>query len=189
MSQPCLQSIIRKTWITFLSGMGLHHSWPIPPGPNFRGKEQWRTTQCLPWWTWSKWWPQQDVSHYNLCTHPEETHEASLYLWLRIQENLTCLFVFNRVSYYNFWFIYLEPCHDLYFWRSTLQNKACSNQNKGHLGSSYMYIYILYPGTIRVSNHTGRLLSSTMIQRGNAMFSNRLHWSFKFFNPWIPFLA
>ena len=142
MSQPCLQSIIRKTWITFLSGMGLHHSWPIPPGPNFRGKEQWRTTQCLPWWTWSKWWPQQDVSHYNLCTHPEETHEASLYLWLRIQENLTCLFVFNRVSYYNFWFIYLEPCHDLYFWRSTLQNKACSNQNKGHLGSSYMYIYI-----------------------------------------------
>ena len=27
--------------------------------------------------------------------------------------------------------------NDLYFWRSTPQNKAFSNQNKGHLGSRY----------------------------------------------------
>ena len=31
---------------------------------------------------------------------------------------------------------------DLYFWRSTQQNKAFSNQNKGHLGSRYMYVKI-----------------------------------------------
>ena len=30
----------------------------------------------------------------------------------------------------------------LYFWASTLQNKALSNKNKGHLGSRYRYIYI-----------------------------------------------
>ena len=29
--------------------------------------------------------------------------------------------------------------NDLYFWRSTPQNKAFSNQNKGHLGSRYTY--------------------------------------------------
>ncbi len=34
---------------------------------------------------------------------------------------------------------YLEPRpNDLYFWRSTPQNKAFSNQNKGHLGSRYI---------------------------------------------------
>ena len=38
-------------------------------------------------------------------------------------------------------YIYLEP-HDLYFWRSIPQNKAFSNQNKGHLGSRCIYIYM-----------------------------------------------
>ena len=45
---------------------------------------------------------------------------------------------------------YLHLCtwnpNDLYFWRSTThQNKAFSNQNKGHLGSGYVScIYIKY---------------------------------------------
>ena len=33
--------------------------------------------------------------------------------------------------------IYTWNPNDLYFWRSTPQNKAFSNQNKGHLGSRY----------------------------------------------------
>ena len=39
--------------------------------------------------------------------------------------------------------IYTWNLFVLYFWASTLQNKAHSNQNKGHLGSRYIYIYIL----------------------------------------------
>ena len=40
-------------------------------------------------------------------------------------------------------YIYTWNPIDLYFWRSTPQNKAFSNQNKGHLGSRYIYyIYI-----------------------------------------------
>ena len=40
------------------------------------------------------------------------------------------------IIFRNFW----NPT-DLHFWRSTLQNKAFSKQNKGHLGSSYIYLY------------------------------------------------
>ena len=36
--------------------------------------------------------------------------------------------------------IHIYTSNDLYFWRSTPQNKAFSNQNKGHLGSRYIYI-------------------------------------------------
>ncbi len=36
-------------------------------------------------------------------------------------------------------YIYTWNPNDLYFWRSTPQNKALSNQNKGHLGSRYIY--------------------------------------------------
>ena len=36
--------------------------------------------------------------------------------------------------------IYLDPQFDLYFWRSTPQNKAFYRQNKGHLCSRYLYI-------------------------------------------------
>ena len=36
-------------------------------------------------------------------------------------------------------YIYTWNPNDLYFWRSTPQNKAFSNQNKGHLGSRYTY--------------------------------------------------
>ena len=35
--------------------------------------------------------------------------------------------------------VYTLNPYDLYFWRSTPQNKAFSNQNKGHLGSRYTY--------------------------------------------------
>ena len=38
-------------------------------------------------------------------------------------------------------YIYTWNLFVLYFWASTLQNKAFSNQNKGHLGSRYIYIY------------------------------------------------
>ena len=39
-------------------------------------------------------------------------------------------------------YIYLEPSHDLYFWRSFHpQNKAFSNQNKGHSGFRYLHEY------------------------------------------------
>ncbi len=34
-------------------------------------------------------------------------------------------------------YLYLEPVNVLYFGASTLQKKAFSNQNKGHLGSRY----------------------------------------------------
>ena len=37
--------------------------------------------------------------------------------------------------------IYTWNPNDRYFWRSTPQNKVFSNQNKGHLGSRYIYIY------------------------------------------------
>ena len=37
--------------------------------------------------------------------------------------------------------IYTWNPNDLYFWRSTRQNKAFSNQNKGHLGSRYTYTH------------------------------------------------
>ena len=35
--------------------------------------------------------------------------------------------------------IYTWNPNDLYFWRSTPQNKAFSNQNNGHLGSRHIY--------------------------------------------------
>ena len=41
-------------------------------------------------------------------------------------------------------FICWNP-NDLYFRRSTSQNKAFSNQNKGHLGSRYIRISISSP--------------------------------------------
>ena len=37
-------------------------------------------------------------------------------------------------------FIFTWNPNDLYVWRSTPQNKAFSNQNKGHLGCRYIYI-------------------------------------------------
>ena len=40
----------------------------------------------------------------------------------------------------------------LYFWASTLQNKAFSNRNKGHLGSRYIYSY---PKIFNDRNHRG----------------------------------
>ena len=39
---------------------------------------------------------------------------------------------------------YTWNLNDLYFWRSTPQNKAFSNKNKGHLSSRYIYIYLIY---------------------------------------------
>ena len=39
----------------------------------------------------------------------------------------------KKAGWHTF-YINLEPLFDLYFWRSTTQNKAFSNQNKGHLG-------------------------------------------------------
>ena len=39
---------------------------------------------------------------------------------------------------------YTWNLNDLYFWRSTPQNKAFSNKNKGHLSSRYIYIYNIY---------------------------------------------
>ena len=39
-------------------------------------------------------------------------------------------------------YIYTWNPNDLYFWRSTPQNKAFSNQNKGQVGSRYIYICI-----------------------------------------------
>lgn len=41
-------------------------------------------------------------------------------------------------------YIYLEPFDDLYFWRSTFQNKAFSYQNNGHLGSSFQVYSIMF---------------------------------------------
>ena len=37
-------------------------------------------------------------------------------------------------------YIYTWNPNDLYFWRSTPQNKAFSNQKEGHLGSRYIYM-------------------------------------------------
>ena len=31
-------------------------------------------------------------------------------------------------------YVYTSSPNELYFWRSTPQNKACSNQSKGHFG-------------------------------------------------------
>ena len=42
---------------------------------------------------------------------------------------------------FNHIYIYTWNLFVLYFWASTLQNKALSNQNNGHLGSRYTYIY------------------------------------------------
>ena len=47
-------------------------------------------------------------------------------------------------------YIYLEPSHDLYFWRSFHpQNKAFSNQNKGRSGSRYLHEYFISTESIR----------------------------------------
>ena len=38
--------------------------------------------------------------------------------------------------------VYHKTPNDLYFWRSAPQNKAFSNQNKGHLGSTRRYMFL-----------------------------------------------
>ena len=50
----------------------------------------------------------------------------------------------THISVYWNIYIYTWNPNDLYFWRSTPQNKVFFNQNKGHLGSRYVYIYITY---------------------------------------------
>ena len=55
--------------------------------------------------------------------------------------------------------IYLEPLCPL-FWASTLQNKALSNQNKGHLGSRYIYIYIFAHRKPKINIGPGSQLST-----------------------------
>ena len=44
-----------------------------------------------------------------------------------------------NIYIYTYVYIYAWNPNDLYFWRSTPQNKAFSNQNKGHLGSRCIY--------------------------------------------------
>ena len=69
-----------------------------------------------------------------------------------------CIYFLVKISWFNFLFeyvffsrkpicrcifyIYTWNPNDLYFWSSTPQNKAFSNQNKGHLGSKYIIIII-----------------------------------------------
>ena len=55
-------------------------------------------------------------------------------------------------STYLYMYICLEPQFDLYFWRSTPQNKVFSNQNKGHLGSRHIYIYIFVEWYTHISH-------------------------------------
>ena len=43
---------------------------------------------------------------------------------------------------YIYIYVYTWNPNDLYFWRSTPQSKAFSNQNKDHLGSRHIYIYL-----------------------------------------------
>ena len=51
-------------------------------------------------------------------------------------------------------YIYTWNLFVLYFGGLTLQNKAFSNQNKGHLGSRYTYIYmVLVPDFLGPAAH------------------------------------
>ena len=54
--------------------------------------------------------------------------------------------MFFTIYYISYIYIYISSytwnLFVLYFGASTLQKKAFSNQNKGHLSSKYMYIYI-----------------------------------------------
>ena len=51
-----------------------------------------------------------------------------------IQNHIYCIYIYV--------FTYSWNPNDLYFWRSTPPNKVFSHQNKGHLGSRYICIYI-----------------------------------------------
>ena len=56
--------------------------------------------------------------------------------------NVLCNNKFDSSEYYHEIMNTWNP-NDLYFWRSTPQNKVFSNQNKGHLGSRYAYMHEL----------------------------------------------
>ena len=88
----------------------------------------------------------QNQSCQKKILHPCQT--VLIQQWFNILLNSISyrIYVFNIISQYNTYIhntyvhIYTWNPNDLYFWRSTPQNKAFSNQNKGHLGSRYIYI-------------------------------------------------
>ena len=60
---------------------------------------------------------------------------------------------FHQHQRIHVWFIYLKPANDLYFRRTTPQNTAFSNQNKGHLGSRYLPTFGWFYGKY-IGNYT-----------------------------------
>ena len=56
--------------------------------------------------------------------------------------------------------------NDLYFWRSTPQNTAFSNQNKGHLGSSYKWSHF----TLLITGRDPTCCRYTTLWKANPIF-------------------
>ena len=68
---------------------------------------------------------------------------------------------------------YTQNPTDLYIWRSTLQNKAFSNQNKGHLGSRYLHLVNLL-GSSWVKLQAIRLLTKNVFRK--RIHPRTVHW-------------
>ena len=89
--------------------------------------------------------------------------------------------------------IYTWNPNNLYFWRSTPQNKAFSNQNKGHLCSRYIYIPggdrdFWLPSTVSISKSQESALKMSrpwtfwVDRRSEEMFFPRKKWHL--YPPW-----
>ncbi len=84
----------------------------------------WISAHILHTWKIQVWTTWCRTTHQISDEHPQNTYSLAVKSASRL---------YNTTSTWN-------P-NDLYFWRPTPQNKAFSNQNKGHLGSRYIYIY------------------------------------------------
>ena len=86
--------------------------------------------------------PHQRCFNFGVLFNPKKTLTSRP--WWNVEFMNFCLKKNSKEHLQNELCIHTWNPNDLYFWRSTLQNKALSNQNKGHLGSRYIYIYMSY---------------------------------------------
>ena len=99
------------------------------------------------WWWWWWWWLLLLVlfllTSSSFLFHPMDTnvtkHTCHVHVEIHMSVSCAAHIPFYTSKHLLCIYIYTWNPNDLYFWRSTPQNKAFSNQNKGHLGSRYVY--------------------------------------------------
>ena len=83
-------------------------------------------------------------------------------------------------------FIFTWNPNDLYFWRLTPQNKAFSNQNKGHFGSRYIYLPVSSWGQSGVNRWHVSSLNKSNPQKNDPSCHRLLGYSFgDYFHSWL----